>query len=310
VDVIAAATYGVGFDPLLDKSYRDTALGRPIVDYLAWKTTQGRAPRTVEDKERYLSSLALMFPAKTLEDLGSADLLHWAAAQPGPSRRHRASHVNDFFRWAIRWDLIVVNPMDKLGQFERAGQRVYDIFLAAEVEALSSLPLPDGPLMVALFDAGLRKGEARRLQGRHVIPEPMPGQLRVMGGKGGEDRLVPLTERLSQRLAELAFVEGIGQQQFFWYDRPGGGKIRRTQEVAERAFERWWRRCLGEAGVRYRNPHMARHTFATNWLRKGGRLETLSLVMGHASIRTTFDLYGHLDTRDIVADLRLIEAAD
>jgi integrase len=55
---------------------------------------------------------------------------------------------------------------------------------------------------------------------------------------------------------------------------------------------------------------MTRHSFATNWLRKGGRLETLSLAMGHSSIRTTFDLYGHLDTRDVAADLRLIEAVE
>jgi hypothetical protein len=37
-------------------------------------------------------------------------------------------------------------------------------------------------------------------------------------------------------------------------------------------------------------------------------LETPSVVMGHASIRTTFDLYGHLDTRDVARDLALIEA--
>jgi len=48
-------------------------------------------------------------------------------------------------------------------------------------------------------------------------------------------------------------------------------------------------------------------SLATNWLRKGGRLETLSLILGHASIRTTFDLYGHLDTTDVLADLAIIE---
>jgi integrase len=76
--------------------------------------------------------------------------------------------------------------------------------------------------------------------------------------------------------------------------------------IADGTFHRWWCRCIEAAGVRYRNPHVTRHTFATNWLRRGGRLETLSLVMGHASIRTTFDLYGHLDTRDAEADLAIV----
>ena len=74
------------------------------------------------------------------------------------------------------------------------------------------------------------------------------------------------------------------------------------------SFDRWWRRSLASAGVRYRNPHTTRHTFATRWLRRGGRLETLSRAMGHESIRTTFDLYGHLDTSDVAADMALMEA--
>ena len=59
--------------------------------------------------------------------------------------------------------------------------------------------------------------------------------------------------------------------------------------------------------VRYRNPRRARHTFATRWLKRGGRMETLSEAMGHASIATTVDLYGHLDLADVARDLALIE---
>jgi hypothetical protein len=34
----------------------------------------------------------------------------------------------------------------------------------------------------------------------------------------------------------------------------------------------------------------------------------LQLVLGHESIRTTSDLYGHLDMRDVALDFGLIEA--
>jgi integrase len=46
----------------------------------------------------------------------------------------------------------------------------------------------------------------------------------------------------------------------------------------------------------------------TRWLHRGERLETLSLVMGHASIGTTRDLYAHLDTSDILIDVARIDA--
>jgi hypothetical protein len=84
-------------------------------------------------------------------------------------------------------------------------------------------------------------------------------------------------------------------------DPAPGGRV-----IGEGTFHRWWGRCIETAGVRYPNPHVTRHTFATNWLRRGGRLETLSQTMGHASIRTTFDLYAHLDTRDAEADMAIV----
>lgn len=298
----------VTFDPTRDKSYQATGLGRAIADYLARKKNQGRAPRTILDKERYLASLALLYPEKHVSDLTSSDIDHWIALQAAGSRRHRASHVRDFFQWAIRWDLIDKNPMDRLDPIKRPPQKTYDIFMGPEIEALVNLPSPDGALMLCLFDSGIRKGEARALQGRHIIPEPIPGQLRIVDGKGGKGRLVPLTHRLSQAIAELTLTDGIGAKDFFWYAKPGGHHVKRAAEIGETSFHAWWGRCLEDAAVRYRNPHTTRHTFATRYLRAGGRLETLSMVMGHSSIKTTFDLYGHLDTRDTTIDIHLLEA--
>ena len=37
-----------------------------------------------------------------------------------------------------------------------------------------------------------------------------------------------------------------------------------------------------------------------------GRFNALKEAMGHATIATTSDLYSHLDTKDLVADLALV----
>jgi integrase len=309
VSACSVATHDLRtFDPLRDKSYQSTGLGRDIADYLARKTTQGRAARTVSDKERYLATLALMFPSKGVADLSSSDVDHWLARQPAGSRRHRGSHINDFFEWASAWDLIEKNPMDRIDPIKKPAQKTYDLFLDAEIAALTSLPFPDGPLMLCLFDTGIRKDDARSLQGRHVIPEPGYGQLRIVGSKGDKDRLITMTKRLSRALAELALTEGIGPQDFFWYDRPGGHRIRRSKKIGDTAMHVWWHRCLAEAGVRPRNLHLTRHTSATRFLRAGGRLETLKRILGHNSIKTTEDLYSHLDIRDVALDIALLEA--
>jgi len=306
----AAAVSVVGFDPLRDKSYQATRLGALIVDHLASKTTSGRSEETLDGKERVLAEFALMWPRTGVEQVELRHVEHFLAKPTwGPERRRVArSHLNQFFEWARLRDLIARNPLDRLEAPIRKKQKAYDVFTDAEVAALTSLPKPDGPLLLAMVDAGLRRGECLSLRPRHILPEPMPGQLRIVGGKGGKDRLIPMTRRLSRQLAELQLVEGMADTDFFWYTRPGGKKIRRTVKGGEASFHVWWTRCLSAADVRYRNPHMTRHTFATRWLRRGGRLETLSMVMGHESIRTTHDLYAHLDTRDVLLDLEIMEA--
>jgi integrase/recombinase XerD len=88
----------------------------------------------------------------------------------------------------------------------------------------------------------------------------------------------------------------------------GYRNVTRDRPIGEGTFHRWWERSLETAGVRYRNPHVARHTFATRWLKAGAPILTLSKAMGHASIATTVDLYGHLDLSDVARDLALVEA--
>lgn len=298
------------YDPLRSKAYRNTGLGSPLVAYLASKTNSGRADKTVSDKELYVGAFALMFPSKTLKTIDVFDCEHWLALQGTAleTKRVRRSHLNDFFKWAIRMDLLDKNPLDKIEQPRRRKNKVFDVFSDAEVAALTGLPALDGTLMLMLFDTGIRFSDAAKLTPLHIVPEPPPGVLAIYGGKGDKDRLVPLTGRLARASAHYQLVEGMDHTHRFWYTRPQGRAISRKRDIGYASFHLWWGRCLEEAVVRYRKPHMSRHTFATSWLRRGGRLETLSLILGHSSIQITFDLYAHLDTRDIIRDLLLIEA--
>lgn len=302
----------VTFDPLADESFQHTRLGEPLADYLASKTSAGRAAGTLRDKRVYISSFAAMWPNVPIEDVQARHVVHWIAemvkAGASPETiRVRRSHLNDFFVWAVKWDLIAKNPLDRLEPARRGAKRTYDIFTDAEIAALTSLPLLDGALMLTMLDAGLRRSECCKLRPRDIQPEPKPGQLVILDAKGGKDRLVPMTNRLSRSLAILHSESGMRDTDFFWYTRVSQGRtIKRHRPIGDGSFQRWWKRSLEEAGVRYRNPHMTRHSFAVRWLRRGGRLETLSLIMGHSSIAITFDLYGHLDTSDVFVDLAVM----
>ena len=55
-------------------------------------------------------------------------------------------------------------------------------------------------VLLTLYSAGLRLSEATNLKAQHIDSEHM--QLKVVKGKGGRDRFVPLSPRLLQVLRE------------------------------------------------------------------------------------------------------------
>ena len=46
------------------------------------------------------------------------------------------------------------------------------------------------------------------------------------------------------------------------------------------------------------DPHWCRHTYATGLLRAGTPVEVVSRLLGHASVTTTVEVYGHLTVED------------
>ena len=57
------------------------------------------------------------------------------------------------------------------------------------------------------------------------------------------------------------------------------------------------RRLRSRTGVDF-GPHMFRHTYASDLLRRGTPVEVVRDLLGHASIATTVDTYGHLTVQD------------
>ena len=60
-----------------------------------------------------------------------------------------------------------------------------------------------------------------------------------------------------------------------------------------RTCQRHFKSVLKSCGLKDRNFHVTRHTFATRCVEKGGDVRTLSELLGHANIQTTLRLYVH-----------------
>jgi integrase/recombinase XerD len=300
----------VAFDPTRDKTYRRAKLGRDVVDWLAWLELGGAASRTLDQYERDLARLAKLYPGKALTDLTDGDLLQLAKRFKPGERRVRMAAVRSFFKWAKQTRRISDNPTDYLPDIKQKPQRVPDVFTDAEVGALLALDVVDAAPLCVLLDGGLRKAEARHLRLRDCLPEV--GHVIVRNGKGGRDRVIPTSQRLRVLLADLELTEGLERNDHIFYAvRANAVESRRIRDrpIGEGTFARWWRRCLDAAEVRYRNPHVARHTFATTWRKRGLAIDELQILLGHADISAT-QIYSHLMAEDVARHMALIEEGE
>ena len=113
---------------------------------------------------------------------------------------------------------------------------------------------------------------------------------------------IPKLDRAPQPRDFLLYPTGAGPHGPTWWDP--------TRPMVYSTFWRWWDASCKRAGVRYRKPHTSRHTFATKLIRAtGGDLAATQKALGHASIRTTIDVYTHLEVSDVARAVEAMEEA-
>lgn len=302
---------GIEYDAIRDKTYRRARLGPDVAAFLAWLELGGASAITVDNYERSLAEFCRMYPLTPVDQITDGQLAQVFKRFPVRSRRVRVAPYRTFFKWARQTRRITENPMELLPIIRRQPRTRPETFTDAEVDALLSLDVVDAAPLALLFDAGLRRHDAQMIQLRHCTPDS--GMVKVIDGKGGKDRMIPQSARLQRLLADLELLEGLTAKDHIFYRVYANAvtsKRLRDKPIGEGTFSRWWRRCIDEAGVSYRNPHVARHTFATSWRKRGLAADDLAVLLGHASVRTTSDLYVQIEVSEVAERMALIEAGE
>lgn len=296
----------LGYDATRDERHKSARAYSAVAAWLKRRDLEGKAQRTLDDSERYTAELIREYPEKELTEYTHHDIEAFLATIPVGSRRKYRSHLAKLFEWAELEDLVDRNPMRRVARIQQPKQRLAKVYSDADVEALVSLPDPDGALYLLAFDAGPRSAEMRGLQVRDIHFERGIIAIRK-GAKGDKHRLVPMTKRLQQRLAQWFLIDGLERDDFLWYMRRGGHEVNHDREIGPTSIKAWHARCQKAAGVRHHNLHSTRHTFATRALRRGISLTAVQRMLGHASVKTTSDEYVHLVIEDLAAELELLE---
>jgi integrase/recombinase XerD len=202
----------------------------------------------------------------------------------------RLSALRQFHRFLVREGVREDDPTELL-EGPKAPRSLPKALTEAEVEALiegaARLPGGRGPLAVAvielLYCSGLRASELIALPAGALRPD---ADLIAVRGKGGRERLVPISRRA--REAALAARPEPGPQA-----KPGGRWLFPSRAASGHLTRQGLGLLLKDAALAAGldparvSPHVLRHSFASHLLGRGADLRSLQVLLGHADIATT-----------------------
>ena len=169
-----------------------------------------------------------------------------------------------------------------------------DRLFAAIAERLSAADVAPNDLRLAalfelLYGSGLRASELVSLP-RAAVATDRP--YLILKGKGGRERLVPLSDRARAAVAAWRAYVPVEQRWLFPSGKSHLSRVRLHQLVRALAV------AAGIPPERI-SPHVLRHAFATHLLEGGADLRALQTMLGHADIATT-EIYTHVDAKRLV----------
>jgi len=150
-------------------------------------------------------------------------------------------------------------------------------------------------ILMTLYSTGLRRAELCRLKVSDIDSKRM--MLRVVEGKGGIDREIPLSKKLLAALRE--YYRWMRPETYLF---PGTvNHSRADKPITPKVVWQAVREACTRAGIKKRvSPHSIRHCFATHLLESGADLRSIQMMLGHSDLEAT-TVYLHLSRRHLQA---------
>ena len=221
------------------------------------------------------------------------------------TRARRLSAIRQLFGFAVEEGLRADNPALRIRGPGR-GRKLPRTLSEADVDRLlqAARHLGRGPLerarntclMELLYATGMRVSELVALPVAAARGRP---EMLLVTGKGGKERMVPLSATAQTALAEwlamrdraeaAARAQGKPASPWLFASRGKSGHFTRN------GFYLLIKELAAAAGVSPANvtPHTLRHAFATHLLAGGADLRAIQTLLGHADISTT-EIYTHV----------------
>jgi integrase/recombinase XerD len=220
---------------------------------------------------------------------------------------NRLSAIKSFFRFLYRRSFMLHDPAAAV-DYPRSELRLPRGILSKQ-EARKIVEAPDGKspaglrdraILETLYATGIRVGELKKLTLSDVDTEERV--LRVVMGKGGKDRTLPLT-RAAASAIERYLLEARpklrgAKRGALLFMSPRGGVLHAS--TANDIVHAWAKKARIKRTV---TCHTFRHSVATHLLKGGADIRHIQALLGHASLQAT-ERYTHVEVSDLMEVIR------
>jgi integrase/recombinase XerC len=146
-------------------------------------------------------------------------------------------------------------------------------------ESLEEATLQEKLIIVFIYSFGLRISELATLELENIKSNSI-----LVYGKGNKQREIPSTNIVQSLLEE--YLEFYFPKKYLFEEENKALSSRQLQYRLKKAFKR--------IGIKA-SPHQLRHSFATDLLNDGARINDISELLGHSSLKAT-GIYTKLTT--------------
>jgi integrase/recombinase XerD len=210
--------------------------------------------------------------------------------------------VKSFFRFLHEEGLIVRDPAAALAYAREPKSLPRHVLTPQEARRVLSVPDVQTPLgyrdrtiLEVLYSTGVRRSELMALTMADVNLED--GLLRINGGKGAKDRVVPLT-RIAASFLET-YIAGIRPQMLGRRQSDGLFISKRGRTISKNAVAGLVEKYAKLARIKKRiTPHCWRHTCATHLVKNAANLRHVQEILGHKNLSST-ETYLRLTITDL-----------
>ena len=291
-----------------------------------------RKPKTVSFYNDTTKNIVAYFQGQILQKISSFALqkfLIYLRTEKGYAPQNVHHHyrtLNMIFDFAMKQEIIVKNPMDKVDRPKLARKKVDALSQEQAAEffaALQEQPLDFRCMLHLLITTGIRRGECIGLkwgdidekQGtitveRNVIYTPQSGVVVGTPKTAASVRVIPIMQSTLTLLLMLKAQRKrenpgtILSDSFIFPGEMGIFEPRDPNAVTRRV-----KRFMRANDLPDLSPHDLRHSCATLLLGNGADIKSVQEILGHANASTTLNFYIKTDLRQMQAATEKMAAA-